>query len=110
MSFGFCAVGFRAACRLQKNAPRGLGQGIAPRQKCEAHLTPVALRLDRLEGDAQQRKCSKEAFKRWDFLLSVGKDSLLLLLRSPRLMPGIAFMLCHFKFKQKHEGYTWLRH
>jgi len=25
-------VGFCGACRLQKNAPRGLGQGIAPRQ------------------------------------------------------------------------------
>jgi len=109
VSFGFCAVGFRGACRLQKNAPRGLGQGIAPRKRAKHTMLPQALRLDRPEGDAQLRKCSKEAFS-VGFLFRAWGKILYCSCSSPRLMPGIAFMLCHFKFKQKHEGYTWLRH
>ena len=31
----FLCGGFCGACRLQKNAPRGLGQGIAPRQRAK---------------------------------------------------------------------------
>jgi|GEM_PF-3897732 hypothetical protein len=34
VSFGLRG-GFCGACRLQKNAPRGLGQGIAPRQRAK---------------------------------------------------------------------------
>ena len=101
-------MGFRGACRLQKNAPRGLGQGIAPRKRAKHTMLPQALRLDRPEGDAHNASAVKK-LSAWVFLLSVGKDSLLLLLLATPYARYSLYALLIIN-SIKHEGYTWLRH
>jgi hypothetical protein len=59
----FCAVGFVWLAGFKKMFLGGLGaRKKPPIHSCEATPYAVALRLDRLEGDAHLRKCSTEAF------------------------------------------------